>query len=399
MKENGLVRGKCCIKENDDESFIKIEQNGREFHYRFKRSQNGKFMVVWQMSLNPLHDKNKQVCLIESGNSVLWCEEFEIVNTCEVSNNGTVVALVHYWFPAHDIDNRPGFIKTDSIIIVPKDRDKFQLKFSERDEIVALAISQDGVFLIYNLQRYRPDDYQLILYNIHINREEWRYKYPRKQVVHEVVFKDDHILVYAGPRPSAYVDRRYSFTLDLTGKVVQNDFAENQKQEEKDSLAAVADGLADQVIKILLETLAEIAPTIQVTKRREYGTRIISPGMSSIMSGRCPLPALHIMITPYLHQFFAEPNRTRAKIEEQGCHFFFNIQVVARNAEERDKTSNMCIQKLIQQKDNLEKKGLIIATRLRSDIIGRYPGSGPYLRTAISSVLIFPKRGSLERRS
>jgi len=179
---------------------------------------------------------NEQVCLIENGENVLWCEEFEIVDTCHVSNNGTVVALVHNWISAHDINNQPGFLKKDLLVIINRNRDKVSLRFDEREEIMAFALSQDGKYLVYNLQRYRPETYQLILYDINSNEEKWGYKYPIKQVIHELAFKDDRILVYAGPRPSAYVDRRYSFTLDITGKRTFDDPEESQKQRDRDYL-------------------------------------------------------------------------------------------------------------------------------------------------------------------
>lgn len=364
MKELELEQGRCCIKDVGDEGFIEVQQNGKELHFRYTRSQNGKFIVVWKMSLDSTRDRNKQVCLIENNDNVRWCEKFEIVDACYVSNNGTVVVLVHNIVHRQDIHNRPSFLTKDSIVIIPKSRDMFQLKFSEHEEIMALAISQNGEFLVYNLQRYRPDDYQLVLYNIHNKREEWCRKYSRKQVVHELVFKDDHILVYAGPRPSAYVDRRYVFTLDLKGKIMLNDHEERRKQEERDSLATRADDLAGQAGGILRETLVGIAPTIEVIRRRQFGTRMVSRGLSDIMSGRRPLPALCITICPNLHRFHAEPSH--AKIEKEGCRFFFCIHVVARTAAERDKISQECIQTLLQQENNLEKRGLVFATKINS---------------------------------
>lgn len=200
------------------------------------------------MSLNPLQDKNKQVCLIENGEIVLWCEEFEIVNTCHVSNNGTVVALVHNWISARDTGSQPGFLKKDLLAIINRNRDRILLRFDTREEFMTFALSQDGRFLVYNLQRYRPETYQLILYDIKGTEEKWGYKYPKEQMIHELAFKDDRILVYAGRRPSAYVDRRYSFTLDITGKRTFEDPEESQKQRIRDYLIARASDLADACV-------------------------------------------------------------------------------------------------------------------------------------------------------
>jgi hypothetical protein len=119
MKEPELEQGRCCIKDVGDEGFIEVQQNGKELHFRFTRSQNGKFIVVWKMSLDSIRDRNKQVCLIENNDNVRWCEKFEIVDACYVSNNGTVVVLVHNLVHTRDIHNRPGFLTKDSIVIIP----------------------------------------------------------------------------------------------------------------------------------------------------------------------------------------------------------------------------------------------------------------------------------------
>jgi hypothetical protein len=360
-----------------------------------KRSQNGKFKVAWQGSLNPLTDKNKQVCLIKNGKSVLWCEEFEIIDTCLVSNNGTVVVLVHNSLPARDIHNRPGFLNKDSLIIINKDQDKFQLEFDTREEIMAVALSQNGAYLIYNLQRYRPDDYQLVLYDVNSNKEEWRYKYSRKQVIHELVFKDDHVVVYAGPRPSAYVERRYSFTLDLNGRTTSNDPEEVRKQEERDHFSTRLGNLAGEAGRILKETLANIVPTIEV-ERSLYGTRTLSRGSQDIMIGRLSLPALIIIVNPVLYGPFAEPDY--AKLKKQGWRFFLDIEVVAKSVEERDEVSKDCVQMLTQQEGNLREEGLVFEIRLNSDVIRHYPSSESYFRTRISGILIFPAKHSIQAR-
>jgi len=228
-QSRSLSKGKCNIIDVDDQRFIEIEQGGNIFLCLFCQSKNRKFIVAWQMSLNPLEDKNKQVCLIENGNHLIWSEIFQLVETCSVANNGTVVTLIHNMVPVQTANNLPGVIAKNSIVIVPKGKSKHELEFSIREEVIALAISQNGDYLVYNLQQYRPNEYQIVLYNIHNNQEEWRYKYSKKQVIHELLFKDNRILVYAGPRPSAYVDKRYSFTLDLTGRLVSDDLEESRK--------------------------------------------------------------------------------------------------------------------------------------------------------------------------
>ena len=85
-----LQEGKCKTKIADNKFVRKIEiiQNGQELvFFGYAVSANGKFIVVWEPSLNQFEDKNKQFCLIEKKKKVLWCEKFEIVDSCNVSNN------------------------------------------------------------------------------------------------------------------------------------------------------------------------------------------------------------------------------------------------------------------------------------------------------------------------
>jgi len=208
LHKQKLMPGECRINGANQGSFISIQQEGEELRYRHKRSPNGKFTVAWQTSQNYLVDKENQVCLIENGYNVLWCEEFDIVDACDVSDNGRGVSLFHSWISAEEIDNRPSYLKRDSLVIIDKDQGKHQLKFGTNEEILAFGISHDGRFLIYDLQRYRPDDYLLVLYNVQSNKEEWQHRYPREKVIHELIFKDDHILVYAGP-----IDRCHASSL------------------------------------------------------------------------------------------------------------------------------------------------------------------------------------------
>jgi len=46
LEEQKLMQGECHIKSVDDERFIYVQQNGRELHYSFERSDNGRFLVA-----------------------------------------------------------------------------------------------------------------------------------------------------------------------------------------------------------------------------------------------------------------------------------------------------------------------------------------------------------------
>ena len=201
--------------------------------------------------------------------------------------------------------------------------------------------------------------------------------------------------MYAGSRPSAYVESRYSFTLDLNGKTTSNDHEEVRKQEERDHFSARLGDLAGEAGRILKETLAKIVPTIEVESSL-YGTRTPSRSSQDIMIGRRPRPALIIIVNPVLHGPFAEPDY--AKLKKQGWRFFLHIEVVAKSVEERDEVSKDCVQMLTQQEGNLREEGLVFETRLNSDVIRHYPGSGSYFRTRISGILIFPAKHSRQAR-
>jgi hypothetical protein len=380
-QSHSLVKGKCSISDADDGKFIEIEQQGNRFHCLFDQSNNRKFIAAWQMSVNPLEDKNKEVCLIENRSHVIWSEKFELVETCRTSDNGTVIALIHSMVPTQTANNLLGVFARNSIVIVPRGQSKHELEFSTREEVMALALSRNGDHLVYNLQQYRPEDYSIVLYNIHDGREEWRYKYPRKQVIHELIFTDDRILVYAGPRPSAYVDRRYSFTLDLMGRLLPDDPEESRKQEERDSIAKTKKDYSSQASSILRASLAGIVPTIETEDAN-------SKGWEEIMNGNRSLPAFHITLRPVPEQSSAE--LARAKMGEKGYRFLLHVHVIAGTEQERNMVSRDCIQILRQQKDSLEKKGLAFETNLHSRNIGFYPGSGSYFRADISCVVTFP---------
>jgi hypothetical protein len=163
----------------------------------------------------------------------------------------------------------------------------------------------------------------------------------------------------------------------------------------RDHFSARLGDFAGEAGRILRETLANIIPTIEVESSL-YGTRTLSCGSQDIMIGRCPLPALIIIVNPFLHGPFAEPDY--AKLERQGWRFFLGINVVAKSVEERDEVSKNCVQMLTQQEGDLRKEGLLFVTRLNSDVIGHYPGSGSYFRTRISGILIFPAKHSMRER-
>lgn len=384
-----IESGSCCVKEND-ERFVTIEQNGKTFHKKYKRSQDGKFVVAWWQQIK----KSDRVCLIEDKKSVLWSKEFERPWACDVANDGTVAVLNFHRMPLQHKSGRSGFQYLHSIVIIPRNRNIFTLEFSQNAEILAFALSQEGKFLIYNQQRYKPAIYELILHNIQTNKEEWRYSYPKNQVIHELEFKDQHILVYAGPRPSAYIDRKYSFTLDLTGKIVEDDSAERQKQNERDSMAATSLNRADPVVEILQNTLMACAPTVKATKRSLTGVRMVSTAMSAIMSGQCPLPALHVTVTPMILPSFAKPNSPQPEGGED--RFSVHVEVIARNDEERISTVNRCIQTISQKEGDLLKNGLAIKGILPADMINQYPGSGPYFRARIRITVVFPAKEEKE---
>jgi len=381
--------GSCTVKEND-ERFVTIEQNGTTFQNRYKRSQDGKFVVAWKLMLNYQIEKSNRVCLIEDQKSVLWCKEFERAWACDVANDGTVAVLNFHRTPLEDKSGRSCFQNLYSIVIIPRNGNIFTLEFSQNAEILAFALSPEGKFLIYNQQRYNPTSYELILHNIQTNKEEWRYSYPKNQVIHELEFKDQHILVYAGPRPSAYIDRKYSFTLDLTGKIIEDDPAERQKQNERDSTAVTSLNRADPVVEILQNTLMACAPTVKATKRSLTGTKMVSTAMSSIMSGQCPLPALYVTVTPMVLPSFVKPNYPQPEGGEG--RFSVHVEVVARNDEERISTVNRCIQTISQKEGDLLKNGLAIKGILPVDMINQYLGSGSYFRARISLTVVFPAK-------
>jgi len=390
MERHGLTLGNCNIKEHDDR-FVKIEQNGRTFHCSYRQSQDAEFIVAWSVMLDFVHEKSNQVCLIENGRQVLWSKEFRRAISCFVSNNGTVAVQDLYPTPINDANGRPGLMFVHSIAVIPRDgNNNLKLDFGLYAEIMAFALSPDGRFLIYNLQRYKPKNYELVLHNLETNKEEWRYKYPPNQVIHELAFKEQCVLVYSGPRPSAYVDRRYGFTLDLAGRLVEDDVAEKQKQKEKDSIAASADDAADKVIQIMTKGLRDVAPTIEATKISQAGTKLFSPAMTSIMAGRMPLPAINVLIRPELHKLQFQEDK--ANTEEKGYQFFLHLEIVARNPEERATVIEKCLQTLDQKAEELQKDSLAITTTPRPRIIDPYPGSGSYPRADINFMVAFPSK-------
>jgi hypothetical protein len=388
MGKQGLSTGSCVIKERGDR-LITIEQDRQVFHYKCKQSEDAKFVVAWKIMLDYIHEKSNQVCLIENDKKVLWTEEFRRAINCEVSNDGTVAVLDLNPIPC-TYNGKVAYQFVYSVLVIFRNGQGVRYNFGDKAEIMAFALSPDGDFLLYNLQQYHPDNYQLVLHNLKTNKEEWRYKYPKDQVIHELVFKGNRILVYSGPRPSAFVSRRYSFTLDLSGRLVENDLDEGQAQKKRDLKAASANEDANRVSKILTAILTGVAPTLEAETEKQLGPKRISPAMTSIMKGERSLPALHIMLSsvPDNHQF----QLGKSNIEEKSHRFFLHIEVVAKTPEERDKTADKCLQTLGENEEEFEKNNLTIVTTPHNRIINAYPGSGPYPRSTISAIVAFPSK-------
>jgi hypothetical protein len=231
------------------------------------------------------------------------------------------------------------------------------LNFGEKAEVICFAQSPDGNFVIYNLQQYKPNIYELVLHNLIENKEEWRYRYPKNQVIHELDFKGPRILVYSGPRPSAFVDRRYNFTLDLTGKLVENDVVEEQKQKERDDAQ-------DRVKQIFTLNLVDVAPTMEiwVSPRSQAEKRASNSAWVRIMKGHYPLPVLYAMI--------------QHGIEES--HFFVNVFIFARTPEELVKTATKCLVTLNKKKEEFRKNRLVILNEPQASDVPSFRGSGPF---------------------
>lgn len=388
MKKERLSTGSCITKEHGDfDRLITIEQHGEVFRYEFKQSENAKYVVAWKSMLNFIQEESNQVCLIENGRKIVWAEEFRRAEHCEVSNDGTVVVL--------DLNPTPIIYKgkvayqnINLIFVIFRNGQKVRHDFGDKAEIMAFALSPDGNFLVYNFQQYRPDNYQLVLHNLKNNKEEWRYKYPKNQVIHQLVFKRNRILVYSGPRASAFVDRRYSFTLDLGGRLVENDLDETQAQKERDLKAASANKDATRICRILTGILTGVAPTIEAETEKQLGPKRFSPAMTSIMKGECSLPALHIMLSPVPDKLQVQSGKSN--IEENSHRFFLHIEVLAKTPEERDRTADKCLKTLDEKEEAFEKNNLAIVTTPHNRVINAYPGSGPYPRSTITAIVAFP---------
>ena len=387
MQKQEVSAGNCVIRARDSR-FITIEQNGHTFRYEYKQSENARYIVAWKTMLNYKQEKSNQVCLIENDKNILWTEEFRRAWSCDVSNDGTVAVkdLNPVQYPNRK--GQVGYVFLHSIVVISGNGRRLKFDFGQDAEIIAFALSPDGGFLVYNLQRYRPDNYRLVLHDLQSNKEEWRYKYPQDQVIHEVAFKGQRILAYSASRPSAYVDRRYSFTLDLAGKLTEDDITEKQKQEENDAAAASASGAADKVIQILVANLVEVAPTIEANKRTQIGTKIASPAWSSIMKGQHPFPALYVVVSPVMTKSrFQEVN---SNPKEKAHRFHLNINVFARSSDERDKTVEKCLATLAQKDEEFRKNRLVITSAPLPMIVPSYPGSSSYSRATIGAMVAFP---------
>jgi len=229
-----------------------------------------------------------------------------------------------------------------------------------KPDVTCFSYSPDGKYLVYNLQKYNPHIYEIILHNILKNKEEWHYKYPQDQVIHELVFKGPRILAYYGPRGGPYYG--YGFTIDLTGKLVEDDVVESKKQKERD------DAL-EKVRQIFALNLADVAPTIKirVSERNQSEMRATKSAWVSIMDGRHPLPAIWAMV------------RHAGMV---------HIEIFARTPEERVSTVEKCLGTLTKKKEEFRKNRILIDDELEAEDVPTFPDSGPYFR---SSIFMFAK--------
>lgn len=342
MEKSRLSVGRCTLGQQEG-LFINIGQNGKQFFYRYKQSQNGLFVTVWNQMGNYQEEKSNQVCLLDNSQNVLWCQEFRRADSCCVSNNGIVV--VRNLNPVMIKSSKgviiPSFL--NSLIVIPLSKEKMNFDLGT-DEAISFELSPDGKYLIYNLQQYNPESYRLIFFNIQTKREEWRFKYPQDIVVHELIFKENHILVYAGPRPSAFIERRYSFTLDLNGQKIETDLSEVQKDKEKEEVQ-------NKILQIITYPLVNISPTLVALIR---GQKEEENAWSSITKGQTPLPAIYVQISPGI-----TPDPTSIISHPR---FHLSINVFARTPEERDKTVETVLLALSQSNDKFVKNGLVIST-------------------------------------
>jgi len=377
----GLQEGKCKTKIADDKFVRKIEiiQKGEELvFFGYDVSANGKYIVVWETSLNPLLDKNKQFCLIEKKKKVLWCEKFENVASCHVSNNGMVVTLGHYYIPGHDINGKPANFNKDKLIITDKHKKITILEFNEKEEIMALAFSQNGKYLAYYLQKYRPTSNHLVLFDTEDNKTKWDIRCSKKESIRKLVFEKDLIHVYVG--------RKYGYTLTVDeDKITDN--KETEKQNEKNKLDERKSELMGDAGRFLKKALNNLVPTIEFTGIIDHNSRDSSCSWGEIMTGKREIPAILISLYPVPDRI---TSNVQEKTEKQGYRFFLHIHVFAINAKDRDEITKKCIQRLTQQEKTLLDEGIIFEHRLHSRNIGFYPGSGEYFRADISGILIYP---------
>lgn len=375
MQKRVLSTG-SCVMEAARNGYIYITQDGQRFNYRYKKSENTEFSVAWEIVFGA--HAHTQVCLIEREKNILWTEEFRRIDSCEVSNDGTVA--VKDLNPSSWTNPKglviPVFLH--SLHVISKNGQRLNLDFDEQAHVISFGLSPDGNFLAYNLQKYHPDIYEIVLHNLRENKEEWRYKYPQDQVVHELIFRGPSLLAYAGPRPSRYVDRRYSFTLDLGGKLVENDAVESEEHKESDDVQ-------DRIMQIFASNLADVAPTIEVMRgASSQGERkTATSAWVSIMTGQRPLPALYADISPVGRQ----------------SRFFLNVTVFARTSEERVKTVEKCLVILAKKKEEFRKNNLSILSTSQPRNVPSFPGSGAYFRAQITAILAYPSAASIESQA
>ena len=234
VKQPFLKVGNCTVFPSTGD-FIDIAQNDTYYYLKFDISNNKQYIVAWEISVNPLEDKNKQICLID-GNIIRWVSTYEHIENASVSNNGTMSALLVNYIPSEDVTGKPGYRYKHTILLKDIFGYQRELIFNDSEEIMAIGLSENGSYLLYNIQRYRPNDYVLICVKTEDAKQIWSYNDMQNIVVHEIRSQQGRFDIFSGPRPSAYVDRKYDFSLDYSGKVVQALGIMEEESHEEDTV-------------------------------------------------------------------------------------------------------------------------------------------------------------------
>jgi hypothetical protein len=342
-----LSIGKCNIK-SFQENFVTIQQNEKDFFYKASKSADGRLLLVWKQMLNQNEEKSNQVCFIDN-NNVVWTRDFRRALNCKVSNNGTVAVLDLN--PTEIVLNgKQAIMMTPKVVIVRKDGAiSYSIGAGERAEIMAIGISPDGKYLSYSLQKYHPNNYYIVLFNLETGKEEWRYQHSEDIVIHDLVLNDLRTDVFAGPRPSAFVNKKYSFSLNFSG---------NRFEDPKMNKAVYS--TSSDITNGLLALLSNVAPTVMVETEEELGPKGISPAMTKIMNGEVSLPAVRIMLSP-------TDGSDKQTSEKPGDskRFFFRIEVVAETSDEVKETAERTIKTIDDNEDDFVNRKIAIS-RLHS---------------------------------